>query len=266
VPYPQARTRPAHTPHAHTPTRARVGVCIHRHHSTHAVARTNARRTRSWRLRHTPVWRTVPPARPPPVWPCTSRWRRPTHGGTCHDFRWPAVGRQGSTRLRRYSSSAPEGGGRGAAGQRQEGGVSATTRATTTYTQSHKQSYMWLGVCTRHAAPAARHTHTYTHVAYPDDAVPAGAHTPGPHATRTYTHTRTCRCVHIHTAAHTQWPVLMHAGRAAGGCVTPLSGGPSRPPAHLQCGRARPAGGVPHTEGVVTTPAGQLSAVRAPRD
>ncbi len=242
-------------------------LCAYTHHSTHAVARTHARRTCSWRLRHAPAWRTLHPARPPSVWPCTSRWRRPTHGGYCPHSRWPAVGRQGSTRLTRQCSSAPEGGGRGAAGQRQEGGVSATTRATTTYTHSHTQSDMWLGVCTQHAARAARHTHTYTHVPQRHgDAVPAGAHTPGPHATRTYTHTRTCRCVHTYSTAHTQWPVLMHAGRAAGGCATPLPGGPSCPPAHLQCGRARPAGGVPHTEGVVLTPAGQLSAVRAPRD
>jgi hypothetical protein len=177
-----------------------------------------------------PCWRTLHPARPPPVWPCTSRWRGPTHGGSCHDSRWPAVGRQGSMRLRGQSPSAPEGGGWGAAGHPQEGGVSATTRATTTYTHSHTQSNMWLGVCTRHAARATRHTHTYTHVSHPD-AEPTGAHQPGPHATRTYTHTRTCRCVHTYTTAHTQWPVRLHTICAAGGCVTPPPGGPSlRPP------------------------------------
>jgi hypothetical protein len=65
------------------------------------------------------------------------------------------------------------------------------------------------------------------------DAIPACAHPPAPHATRTYTQPRTCAYVHTHTTAHTQCPVLMPALRAPGGCVTPLPRRPSHPPAHL---------------------------------
>ncbi len=116
APYPQVRTRLAHTPHAHTPTHARMYVCTYTHLSTHTVARMHARRTCSWRLCHAPAWRSPPPARPPSVWPCTSRWRRPTHEGSCPHSRWPAVGRQGSTRLSRQRPSAPEGQGQGRQG------------------------------------------------------------------------------------------------------------------------------------------------------
>ncbi len=74
--------------------------------------------------------------------------------------------------------------------------MSATTRATTTYTHSQTQSHMWLGVCTRHAARAARHTHTYTHVSNPDaypQARTRPAHTPHAH---TPTRARVCVCIH----------------------------------------------------------------------
>ncbi len=65
APYPQVRTRLAHTPHAHTPTHEHVHVCAYTHLSKHAVARTLARWTCSWRLCHAPAWRSLQPSRPP---------------------------------------------------------------------------------------------------------------------------------------------------------------------------------------------------------
>ncbi len=71
--------------------------------------------------------------------------------------------------------------------------MSAPTRATTTHTQSHTVTHVVKGVHKTCGTP-------YTHVSHPD-AVPTCVHPPGPHATRIYTHTRTCRCVHTHTTA-----------------------------------------------------------------
>ncbi len=159
VPGRRAPARP--TRHTHIHPHAHVYVCAYTHHSTHAVVRTHARGTRSWRLRHAPAWWTLPPASPPSVWPCTSRWRRPTHGGCGPHSRWPAVGRQGSMRLRGHVASPPEGAGRGRQGSGRRGERHYTSH-NHIHTQSHTVTHVVKGVHTTRGTSGTPYTHIHT--------------------------------------------------------------------------------------------------------